>query len=563
MQAIIITAYKDPEMLSRLCEKFDRNSFRLFIHIDKRYAADFDIKSLKSSGNTEIYSKYAVTWGSIRHLYAILALMKRALRYDDIKYFHIISGQDYPVCDLSEAEEDRNIYLDFAPLPAERIRQYNPCQRLDQKNRIVEHIYRGSVKLQKALGIERKKMGAFSDVYKGTVWCSMPRDAAAYALDSVENNRDFMRDLYYSYIPEEIFFQTIFMNSPEWKEKTVRDNKRYDDWTPRDNSPSVPVILDARDYEAIKGSRAWFARKLDSSLSGILIKKLEGNGRKMDKGLVSIVITTCRRSPEILLRAVRSALAQTYENREVIVINDAPETDGTVREALGEYPDVRYVLNDGDHGVSNVRNLALREYKGDYLAFLDDDDEWLPEKISLQVDEFDDETGLVYCDFFAIKNGEVLRSDDKKDHPTGAVFERLLGENFVGGCSIPLIKRDALSDAGEFDTGISFGEDYDMWLRIAGKNKVGCVRRKLVNYYIGNESLTVSFGRREQGWEYLLKKYREDYDKNPASYREMTAMNVLEAAKRTPLSHSIRVWKKYGCTGDFLKGLVMKTLRIY
>ncbi|MBR1876701.1 MAG: hypothetical protein IJ805_06310 [Lachnospiraceae bacterium] len=226
MQAIIITAYRDPDMLCRLCEKFDKDRYRVFIHIDKRAVGDFDIKRLNTRGNTEVFSKYRITWGSIKHLYAIIALMKRALSYEDVKYIHIISGQDYPIADLSEAENDGNIYLDFAPVPEERYKQYNICQVFDQRNRITEHIYRGSVKLQKAVGIERSGLAYYKRVFKGTIWSSMPAAAAKYAVSAaLGNGGRLIKALYTTYLPEELFLQTVFMNSATWKGKVVRGNR--------------------------------------------------------------------------------------------------------------------------------------------------------------------------------------------------------------------------------------------------------------------------------------------------------------------------------------------------
>ncbi len=563
MQGIIITAYKDPQMLYRLVEKFDAGHYRVFVHIDKRYFGEFDIKRLKRNGNVEVYSKYAVTWGSIKHLYAILGLIKRALRHDDIRYIHIISGQDYPVGELLIAENDDHIYLDFAPVLEERYRQYNPCQKMDQKNRIAEKIYRGSVKLQKLAGITRETIGSYNKIYKGTIWSSMPAQAARYACNIAENDSKFIRDLYYPYLPEEIFFQTIFMNSSEWKDKIIRDNKRYDDWTPRNGSDRVPLILDERDHERIRKSGKWFARKLDSEKSGRLPDLIDGKKKIEENGLISIVITTCNRSADILRRAVKSAYEQTWQNKEIVVINDAPENAPEVEEALKGFDDVRLVNNEKQHGVSHVRNLGVKEAKGKYIAFLDDDDEWLPDKLKLQAEQFDDQTGLVYCDYFAIKDGKTLKYDENKAFPQGWALKELLGDNFVGGCSIPLIKKEALSDAGEFDTNISYGEDYDMWLRIAKKYKIGCVRKRLVKYYIGAPSLTGSFERRMEGWEYLLEKHKADYEKYPSEYDRYTGTNVREAAKRTSIGYSFGVWKKYGQTKEYLKGIIMRILGIF
>ncbi|MCR5774869.1 MAG: beta-1,6-N-acetylglucosaminyltransferase [Lachnospiraceae bacterium] len=273
MQAVIITAYKDPEMLYRLCGELDREHFSIFIHIDKRYIRDFDAGRLKAGGNVEVYSEYATTWGSIKHLYAILLLLKKAVSHNEVSYIHIISGQDYPVHDIREAENDNRIYLSDAPVPEERYRQYNICGMFDQGKRAAEDLYRRSVRLQKLIGIRRCRLGEYESIYKGTVWSSMPKAAAEYALDKA-GEQGFLKDLRTTYIPEEFFFQTIFFNSPEWRERVVRNNRRYVVWDKRDGL-KAPAVLDERDIEAIRGTDAWFARKMDSVLSAGLLDMLD------------------------------------------------------------------------------------------------------------------------------------------------------------------------------------------------------------------------------------------------------------------------------------------------
>ncbi len=568
MQAIIITAYKDPEMLYRICEKFNKDGYRIFIHIDRRYAGNFDIKRLKAYKRTEVYSKYKISWGSIKHLYTIIALMKRALRHDDVKYLHIISGQDYPVNSIEHAEDNEHIYMTISAVPQERYRQYNFCQKLDQRKRVTEYLYRGSVRLQRIFGINRTHIGRFNEIYKGVIWCSMPEEAARYAIETAkEDNGAFLKDLYTTYLPEEFFFQTIFMNSPEWRTKVIRNNMRYEDWNERDDDRSVPVVLDERDYDAVKYSGAWFARKMDSQRSGELLKMLESEGappkRIYYKPLVSIVITTCKRDMDILERAVKSAVVQTYDKKEIIVINDSEEYADRIRRLLDKYPDVRLENNEGKHGVSYVRNLALKISKGEYIAFLDDDDEWLPEKIEKQVKAADRDTGFVYCEISAIKDGRELKTDKNKEYPEGNVLEKLLADNFAGGCSAVMFKRSAAIEAGGFDRSLSFGEDYDLWIRIARKHRVKAVKEKLVRYYIGHESLTGSFERRMAGWRFLLDKYAQDYKSYPLAYDKFTSTIVRETAKNEPMDTALKIWKEYGHFEEFIKGRVMKLLRVY
>lgn len=279
--------------------------------------------------------------------------------------------------------------------------------------------------------------------------------------------------------------------------------------------------------------------------------------------LVSIIITTCRRETDILERAVKSAVSQTYENKEIIIINDHPPYTERIRKLLEGYPDIRFIVNEEKHGVSFVRNLGLGSSNGEYISFLDDDDEWVDDKIKKQVLAADEDTGLVYCEISALKDGNELKTDEDKEYPEGDVYERLLADNFPGGCSAVLFKKSSAVTAGGFDTVLSFGEDYDLWLRIAKTDKVKAVKEKLVRYHIGHESLTGSLERRMEGWEYLLKKHADDYKRYPGSYRQFTSTMVREAAKRGSFGYAVGIWKKYGNTKEFFKGMTMRILGIY
>ncbi|MCR5651484.1 MAG: glycosyltransferase family 2 protein [Lachnospiraceae bacterium] len=282
-----------------------------------------------------------------------------------------------------------------------------------------------------------------------------------------------------------------------------------------------------------------------------------------EKPLVSIIITTCKREMDILERAVKSAVGQTYENKEIIVINDHPLFAENIRELLKKYPDLIFVNNEGPHGVSYVRNIGIEHSKGEYIAFLDDDDEWLSCKVEKQMSVTDGNTGLAYCEISAVRDGKELKTDEDKEYPEGMVFEQLLGDNFIGGCSAVLFSKSAALEAGGFDTALSFGEDYDLWLAIAKKYRVSAIKEKLVIYRIGHESLTGDFNKRVKGWEHILEKYADDYNKYPAAYREFTSVIVREAAKRMTMGYAFDMFRKYGNFGAFLKGSAMKILKIY
>lgn len=127
--------------------------------------------------------------------------------------------------------------------------------------------------------------------------------------------------------------------------------------------------------------------------------------------LVSVIIPTAHRSSAIILRAISSVLSQSYPVFEVILVDDntEPSLSSEIKTALKNVPQVRYIKNVGSHGACAARNVGISCAKGDLIAFLDDDDEWLPEKIERQVKAFTQDVILVYC------NG--WRVDDRCDPP--------------------------------------------------------------------------------------------------------------------------------------------------
>ncbi len=188
------------------------------------------------------------------------------------------------------------------------------------------------------------------------------------------------------------------------------------------------------------------------------------------KPLVSVIIPTFNYG-RYLSRAIESVLAQTYTNIEIIVVDDG-STDDT-KEIVHKYNDpmISYIRHEHNYGLSIARNSGIKIAKGDYLAFLDSDDFWLPEKLHLQMEIFRDSPaslGLVYtaADVFDECTGKI----SKMPAPSyrGQVLSSLLFENRLGGgSSSVLIKRVCFDSVGVFDPSLMVYEDWDMWLRIS------------------------------------------------------------------------------------------------
>ena len=279
--------------------------------------------------------------------------------------------------------------------------------------------------------------------------------------------------------------------------------------------------------------------------------------------LVSIIITTCNREMHVLERAIKSAAGQTYENKEIIVVNDWPEYRYRIEKLLEGFSKITFISNEEQSGACVSRNAGLEAAKGEYIALLDDDDEWLPEKLEKQVAAADEGTVLVYCGISAVKDGKELKPDPDRKYPEGEVLGDILGSNFVGGCSVPLIRKDAVYGCGGFDREFRSCQDLDLWIRLAKKGSFRAVRERLVRYSVGEGSITGSLERRMNGWEMILSKYKTEYDEHPLAYREFTSVMVREVAKRGSFGQAVAAWKKHGNTADLLKGTAMKILGIY
>ena len=199
--------------------------------------------------------------------------------------------------------------------------------------------------------------------------------------------------------------------------------------------------------------------------------------------MVSVIIPTRNRSSTIL-RAVDSVLGQTYKDIELIVVDDAGE-DGTP-SLLKERPQVRIITFDFPKGVSAARNAGVAVSSGEWIAFLDSDDEWLPHKLERQLElARGGSVPLIHSEEIWIRNG--LRVNPKKKHRKsgGDIFERCLGLCLISPSAV-VMRRDLFDRMGGFDEDFPVCEDYDLWLKITSLHRVGFVPDPLTVKYGGH-----------------------------------------------------------------------------
>lgn len=209
--------------------------------------------------------------------------------------------------------------------------------------------------------------------------------------------------------------------------------------------------------------------------------------------MVSAIITTHNRV-DLLGRAIGSVLSQTYKDIELIVVSDG-STDGTdefMRKYEGDNR-INYISYHPGKGGNYARNTGVKAAKGEYVAFLDDDDEWLPTKIEEQVSvaQTDSRIGLVYTGINAIYINEGVSYTHTSEF-NGDASHRILLSNFIGTTSTVMVKTEIVREAGLFDENLKALQDYDLWVRICQLVHVGYVNKPLINYYNETHSNQVS-----------------------------------------------------------------------
>ena len=214
---------------------------------------------------------------------------------------------------------------------------------------------------------------------------------------------------------------------------------------------------------------------------------------------VSVVIPTYNRA-DFICDAIESVLAQTYKDYEVIVVDDG-STDNT-REVLKKYGDrIKYIYQENKRQGA-ARNTGIKNSTGEYIAFLDSDDTWLPHKLEKDVAciESDSKIGLVYSNVVKVysSTGKPLYEKTDTVKPTGDVLEQVVLRCFISPGSNPLVRKECFMKVGLFNESRDVVEDYEMVVRIASEYHFGHVNEITTKYRVhkNNDSSNADFIRK-------------------------------------------------------------------
>lgn len=254
--------------------------------------------------------------------------------------------------------------------------------------------------------------------------------------------------------------------------------------------------------------------------------------------LITAVITTYKRELNILKRAVDSVTAQTYRPLELIIVDDNRESEAAlsaeIREMVEEvkrafaedalFSVEVYATEGKKHGAQPARNTGIHNSKGEILAFLDDDDEWLEEKLAEQyaVLEKNPDAGMCYCEGYRVNENydppfvNLFHGDCQQESIT---YRELLRGDIIGTTSQAMIRRSAFEKVGEFDERLPARQDYEMWIRIARDFPIVASVKPLFRYHISKSEnqITKNWDSCITGHTLLYEKYKKDIDSDARS----------------------------------------------
>ena len=271
---------------------------------------------------------------------------------------------------------------------------------------------------------------------------------------------------------------------------------------------------------------------------------------------ISVVIPSYNRK-EFLKRSIDSAINQTKKPFEIIVVDDG-STDGTETMIKSDYDFVKFIKQK-NKGVSAARNIGIKVSIGEWICFLDSDDEWKKDKIEKQVNAMKSNPGykFFHSNEIWIKNG--LRINQKKKHEKygGDIFDKCLDMCRISPSSV-MINKTVFDEVGNFNEDLVVCEDYELWLRICDKYRVFFIDEPLIIKYGGHQgqlsySIESIENHRIKALEYLILGNLNRKNKRHAIQMLLSKLNIylkglVKRRKNDEIAvyeEKIKVWNKF------------------
>lgn len=251
--------------------------------------------------------------------------------------------------------------------------------------------------------------------------------------------------------------------------------------------------------------------------------------------IVTTVITTYKREASIVKRALDSIVNQTYENIEIIVVNDCPqeaELAQKIGNMISKYnnENIHYIVVEKNGGACKARNLALSKASGEFIAYLDDDDEWLPEKIELQVAALqkDETAGIAYCNAMIYREGcSTAKVRFQQDPLKDNIRYKMFGANVIGSCSFPMFRVSELKRVNGFREDMPALQDWELYLRLLKNCGAVYVEKPVAKYYFyEGERLSAHPENRTIAYEKIHKEFENELESDKKSAAAFYMMGV-------------------------------------
>ena len=232
---------------------------------------------------------------------------------------------------------------------------------------------------------------------------------------------------------------------------------------------------------------------------------------------VSVIIPTCNR-PDLLPRAIKSVLSQIYQDFEIIVVDDGDKR--SAENVVRQFKDnrIKYIKHVERKGGAAARNTGIKAAQGEFIAFLDDDDEWLPKKLEIQMGQFENTPNDVGFCFSAVRNVYDKKEEDSRVKDGIDDCRELALRRLKGFLTVTLIiKRYVFDEVGMFDERLPSHQEPDLMIRVSKKFRGLGINKPLVRVSMScsYEHVGGSIKRRIAGREIILSKYADEYEKRP------------------------------------------------
>lgn len=269
--------------------------------------------------------------------------------------------------------------------------------------------------------------------------------------------------------------------------------------------------------------------------------------------LFSVIMPTYKNDENTLLRAIGSVEKQVFTNWELIIVDDNEKNDEysnitkSIKEKVNN-SNIRFYFQNVNKGANAARNTGIKLSTGEFVAFLDGDDEWDKNYLETIKENINITHGKFYSANYRIvsKEGTQGLSFNKRNRKSGHIYNQEIFRDLISPTSAVVVEKDLLLAVGGFDESLPARQDYDLWLRICKKNKVYFIYEGLVYIYRdGHFSISLNYRNHISGTETVLKKILTNTDSNIYNHHKIISSHYAYIATVYLRNHVFKETRSY------------------